>query len=80
MRARRSTLQRLQCATDCVHIEGYSLNTELRSIKRGTGTWKFPRRENNADTTTGEAILQSKWDAIASKEELIDSHCSRCRH
>ncbi|XP_016769498.1 probable beta-hexosaminidase fdl isoform X4 [Apis mellifera] len=60
MRARRSTLQRLQCATDCVHIEGYSLNTELRSIKRGTGTWKFPRRENNADTTTGEAILQSK--------------------
>lgn len=46
---------------------------------RDTGEWKglssmlcekFSRKR--------DAMVQ--WDAIASKEELIDSHCSRCRH
>lgn len=65
------TFLHLNASPKGVHIEGYSLNTELRSIKRGTGTWKFPRRENNADTTTGEAILQSKVRWVLSWSGIV---------
>lgn len=65
------TFLHLNASPKGVHIEGYSLNTELRSIKRGTGTWKFPRRENNADTASGEAILQSKVRWVLSRSGIV---------
>lgn len=65
------TFLHLNASPKGVHIEGYSLNTELRSIKRGTGTWKFPRRKNNADTATGEAILQSKVRWVLSWSGIV---------